>query len=215
MLIDRGFRKRFVGFPNPDAFGNAPKPFQQRWANLLQQVFSHVFSSWVVRHDEKPAWLDHFQGCNRVLILIGYEEAMVPVLVEPAFAFGLEIRKVHDSSDGILRFSGYEKVRHVIVPVEMFAFATMFEQSMASAEFDSTHDGETHKFGFLMWLTGLVKRVISRVLVLRLKFRVVPMSLGVAASLFRQVFVDSFRQVDTRLVGKADEHEKYVRHFVR
>ena len=94
---------------------------------------------------------------------------MVPVFIEPAFAFCLEIRKVHHSSDGILRFAGNEKVRHVIVPVEMFAFATMLEQSMASAEFDSTHDGETHKFDFL---------------VLRLKFRVVPMTLGVAARFF-------------------------------
>ena len=88
---------------------------------------------------------------------------MVPVFIEPAFAFGLEIRKVHDTSYGILRFSGYEEVRNIIVSVEMFAFATMLEQSMACAEFDSTHDGETHKFGFLMWMTASGSRGKIRV----------------------------------------------------
>ena len=73
---------------------------------------------------------------------------MIPVVVEPAFAFRLEVCKVHDSSNGILRVSGNEEIRNVIVTVKVLAFATVLKQAMPSAEFDPTHNRETHEMTF-------------------------------------------------------------------
>lgn len=73
---------------------------------------------------------------------------MIPIVVEPAFAFRLEMRKVHYSSNRILNVSGNEEVSNVIMTVKVLAFASVLKQAMASAEFDSAHDGETHKMTF-------------------------------------------------------------------
>ena len=70
---------------------------------------------------------------------------MVPIFVEPAFALGLEVGKIHDASHGILCVPGHEEVCNVIMTVKMFALAAVLEQAMSGAEFNSTHDGETHK----------------------------------------------------------------------
>jgi uncharacterized protein YjhX (UPF0386 family) len=60
--------------------------------------------------------------------------------IEPSLATGFQIGKVHNSSDRILRISGYKKVGYVIVTVEVFAFSAMFVQTMASTKFDAAHD---------------------------------------------------------------------------
>jgi hypothetical protein len=61
------------------------------------------------------------------------------MLVQPAFAFGFQICKIHDSSDGILHTSSNKKVSHVVVSMKVFALATMLEEAMSGTKFNPTH----------------------------------------------------------------------------
>jgi len=148
MLVDRRFGKRFVRFPDANAVGNAAGAFEQNRTDFLEQILCHVFCSRVVRHDEQSTRLNHLQSADRVFVLVADEEAMVPVLVEPAFAFGFEVGKIHNPSDGILCISGYEEICHVVVTVKMFALAAVLEQAMPGAEFNPAHDCKTHFYFF-------------------------------------------------------------------
>lgn len=149
MLIDGSFGKRLIGFPDSDAVGNSTRPLKKSWANFFEQILGHVFRSWVVRHHKQSARFDHLQRGDGVLVLIADQEAMIPVFIQPAFAFGFEIGEVHDSAHGVLGFPSHEKVGDIIMPVKVLAFAAMLEQSVAGAEFDSAHNSKTHDFGFL------------------------------------------------------------------
>lgn len=148
MLIDRGFCVGLVCFPDANSVGKATKALKQIWTNFLEQVFRHVFGGWVVRHDEQPTRLDHSQGGDGVLILIANQEAVIPILVEPAFALGFQVGKIHDPPYGILRVACNEEVCDIVVSVEVLALATVLEQAMSGAELDSTHNTEAHNCVF-------------------------------------------------------------------
>lgn len=84
------------------------------------------------------------ESLDRVLVLFVDQEAVIPILVEPAFALRFQVREVHDASDGILILTGNEEVCDVVVAVEMFAFSAVLVEAVACAEFDPAHDGKAH-----------------------------------------------------------------------
>jgi hypothetical protein len=145
MFIYGGFCERFIGFPNPDASGNATGSLQDLRTNLFQEIFCHVFGSRVVRQDEQAAWFDHSQGLNCIFILFANKEAVVPMFIQPAFALGLQVCEVHDSPYGILPLPLDKEIGDVVMPMKVFAFAPMMKQPMASAKLDATHNGQTHE----------------------------------------------------------------------
>lgn len=78
---------------------------------------------------------------------MAHEKAVIPVLVDPAFASGFEVSKIHDATDGVLRVAGDEKVANIVVAVKVLALASVLVESVSSAELDPPHDGQGH-FGF-------------------------------------------------------------------
>ena len=69
---------------------------------------------------------------------------MVPIFVQPSFALRLQVGEIHDSANGILRVTRYEKIGDVVMAVKIFAFATVLVQTVSSAELNPTHDGQAH-----------------------------------------------------------------------
>ena len=51
-------------------------------------------------------------------------------------------------------------------------------------------------------------------LLLMIQFLVLYMTLLIPFRLFPQVLLESLRQVDTRLVGEAEQHPQHIRHFI-
>jgi hypothetical protein len=66
------------------------------------------------------------------------------MIVQPSFAFSLQVGKVHDSADGILRVARYEKIGDIVMAVKIFAFAAVLVQTVSSAELNPTHDRQAH-----------------------------------------------------------------------
>ncbi len=146
---ESGFGVRLFGFPNPYAGGSTSRSVKDLWAGFLKQILGHVLRSRIVRQDKQSAGLDHAQGFDRIRVFVRDEKTVVPMLIQPPFATSLEIRKIQNSSDRVLRFTRYEEIANVIVAVKMLALAPVFVQPMACAKMDAPHDCQTHELNAL------------------------------------------------------------------
>ena len=69
---------------------------------------------------------------------------MVPVFVDPAFEFVLQLGEVDQPADVVGFATADIEVGDVVVAMEMFAFAAVPIQPVARAKRDPTHNGQGH-----------------------------------------------------------------------
>ena len=172
---------RFVGLPNPNASCNRSASLKDRWANLLKQVLGHVLGRRIVRQNEQATGRDDLQGCNRVVVVLADQKTVIPVLVNPPLAAGLEVRKVDHSTNGILGLASDKEITNVVVPVEILALATMAVQAVTGAKLDASHDRQVHKNAFPLFVGEFIGEKNSGTL----EFRVFSMTIDVPLSLFQ------------------------------
>ncbi len=142
---ERGsFCVRLVRFPDSNPCSNSSGTGEEVRADFFEKVFRHVFGGWVVWQDEQAAGGDHLECIDGVCVRVADEKAVVPVFIDPAFAAGFEVGKIHDATDGVLGVAGDKKVADVVVAVEVLAFATVLIESVSGAELDPPHDGQSH-----------------------------------------------------------------------
>lgn len=167
---------------------------------------------------------------ERVGILVPKDERVIPMLVEPPFAFLFQQFEVDDASDFVLLFPRNMKLDDIIVSVQVLALPVVAEQTVTGAKRNSTHDSKRHCNDLLMddfslcWTPAHVgvqpvhRRSIppcpdaddslARGVA---QFRIFPVPFGVAPSFFVNISLDRRLQVDPRLVGQTDHNKHHVR----
>lgn len=81
---------------------------------------------------------------ERVGVLFPQDEGMIPVIVQPSFAFLFQQFEVDDASDFVLLFTGDVKLHDVVVAVQVLALAIVAEQPVARTKRDAAHDSKCH-----------------------------------------------------------------------
>lgn len=80
---------------------------------------------------------------------MAHEKAVIPVFVDPAFASGFEVGKIHDATNLVLGVARDKKIADVVMAVKVFALAAVLVESVSGAEFNPSHDSQGHGcFGF-------------------------------------------------------------------
>lgn len=114
-----------VGFPKDDFPAFDLLPFEELWADLFEQVAGHVFRRRVVRQEVELLGGDELDRGKAVGVLIPKDEAMVPVVVDPALEELLEDGEVDQAADFVDRLAGDMELDGVVMAVKVLAFAAM------------------------------------------------------------------------------------------
>ena len=77
---------------------------------------------------------------------MAYQEAVIPMLVDPTLAASLQVGEVHHSADRILSIARHKKITHVIVPMKVLALPTVLMQPMPRTKLDPSHYRQRHRF---------------------------------------------------------------------